>query len=402
MKKFISTIMMLVLAISLTGCGASTTSADLKDAGTIKVALDEGYKVWITPVAEAWTKETGVKVDLQFIPMFETIDKIAQTQPAGQAPDVIMMPYDRIGTLADPAYLMPVTDSKDFAQVYGEKSTKLVTYKDQAYMYPLTIETLVLYYNKDKASEADVAKLDTADLSTFSTFHKEKGLLFPASDGYYATGIIGEDWFDNNEAPTKLNITDATYVKQVKGIQELTKDWPTTMRDVKEKGAFSAGEFENGKTAAILDGPWNLLKYKDKLGDKLAVTTVKNYKPFAGQIGFGIVSSKDAAKMAAADAFSKYATQTGSTSFYEKTARVPAELTAQKALSADDALAQSQITLFADALEMPLTPAANEIWTALETSIIKVMSGEDPQKALDGAAKEVKTNVETKYQITLN
>ena len=104
MKKIIALLLALVMVVGLVACGNNGNDDGKEgnaDGKTIKVAAIEtayGTEVW-QKVAEAFTAETGIKVDLTTDKNLE--DVISGPMQAGEFPDVVHLATGRAAGLTE-------------------------------------------------------------------------------------------------------------------------------------------------------------------------------------------------------------------------------------------------------------------------------------------------------------
>ena len=85
-----------------------------------------------------------------------------------KAADVMMAPYDRVGSLGTDGQLSEVTLS-DGAKT-DDTTKSLVTVGGKVYGAPAVIESLVMYYNKDLIKEAPKTFADLENLAKDSKY----------------------------------------------------------------------------------------------------------------------------------------------------------------------------------------------------------------------------------------
>ncbi len=100
--------------------------------------------------------------------MFEQLEALPLDGPAGNAPDVMLATYDRIGGLGQQGHLLEIKPSN--TNSFGDKEMRQVTVDGKVYGMPLVIETLVLYYNKDLLQTAPKTFKDLEKLTEDSRF----------------------------------------------------------------------------------------------------------------------------------------------------------------------------------------------------------------------------------------
>ena len=263
-------------SLLLVACGSKTAdkAADSgsSEAKEITFYVEDQYKAYAEKVAAAYEKESGTKVNIKSGDQLGGLDKLSLDNQSGQAADVMMAPYDRVGSLGTDGQLSEVTLS-DGAKT-DDKTKSLVTAADgKVYGAPAVIESLVMYYNKDLLKEAPktFAELEelakdskyafagedgktTAFLADWTNFYYAYGLL--AGNGGYVFGQNGKDAKDiglaNDGSITGVNYAKSWYEK-----------WPKGMQDTEGAANLIQTQFQEGKTAAIIDGPWKAQAFKD-------------------------------------------------------------------------------------------------------------------------------------------
>ena len=168
MKK-LSLLLVLTLAAGLTGCGKSYSNI-APEAGTDTIEVEgeivpeEGASlvIWedsdsrieyMEYVAEKFKETYNIDVTVEKVADFST--KLIQDGPAGLGPDLVEAPHDQAGTMLTAGLVQPndttVNEVKtDFPAAVSES----LTYENQLYGYPLTVNTYVMIYNKDLVDKA--------------------------------------------------------------------------------------------------------------------------------------------------------------------------------------------------------------------------------------------------------
>lgn len=155
-----------VLAACSNSSSESSSSADSSKELTIYV--DQGYETYINDVKAAFEEENGVTVNVKTGDALTGLDNLSLDNQSGSAPDVMMAPYDRVGSLGSEGQLSELTLA-DTSKA-DDTTTALVTNGGKVYGSPAVIETLVLYYNKDLLTEAPKTFADLEKLATDSKY----------------------------------------------------------------------------------------------------------------------------------------------------------------------------------------------------------------------------------------
>ncbi|MGX7075464.1 extracellular solute-binding protein [Globicatella sanguinis] len=357
-------------------------------------------------------EEYGVKVELLDADMFEKVDGLALDGPAGTAPDVLIAPYDRIGSLAQTGLINEVTLNEEAG--YDETDKQQVSTDGVVYGAPAVIETIVLYYNKDLLPEApktfdELRELtkdekyafagedgkSTAFLAQWTNFYHSYGLL--AGYGGYVFGEDGTNYED-------LGLNSEGAVEGINyAVDWFQNVWPQGMLDVSSVSDFVMQQFTDGKAAAIIDGPWQAAAIKEA-GVNFGVAKIptlpngEEYKPFAGGKGWVVSAFTD--KQELAQEFLNWVTsEEMQTAMYEESGQIPANQVARKvAAEAGNELTTAVIDVYSNAVPMPNIPQMSEVWTGAENLMFDAGSGnKSAQEAADAAVELIKQSIEQKY-----
>ena len=172
-----------------------------------------------------------------------------------------------------------------------------------------------------------------------------------------------------------------------------------------QKGAanFIQTQFQEGKTAAIIDGPWKAASLKEaKVNYGVAtIPTLPNgkaYSAFGG--GKAWVIPAGANHPEAAQKFVDFLTSTDQQkAFYDKTNEVPANTEAREyAVGKNDELTTAVVKQFENAQPMPNISEMSTVWDPAATMLFDAVSGKKSSKdAADDAVKLIKETIEQKF-----
>src|SRR5699024_1031452 len=111
MKKWIGLFTMLFITVGLlVACGPDDqASSENVDENGEMPEKPEKLKLWVNAedkqeqaveeITDKYTDETGIEVELTPVDMLDQIEKLDVEGPAGNGPDIIFQPHDRIGDL---------------------------------------------------------------------------------------------------------------------------------------------------------------------------------------------------------------------------------------------------------------------------------------------------------------
>lgn len=398
------------LTVGLAACGSKSSESNQK---TLTVTVDKGYKDYINDIKGDFEKKNGVKVVVKTKDALTTLDSLKLDGPAGKAADVMMAPFDRVAVLGKQGQLATVKLANDGR--YNDADKKNVTLKGKTYGEPVTIETLVMYYNKDLIKKAPTSFKDLEALSKDSKFayenDKTKNVAFLTqwTNFYNAYGLIkgygGYVFGDNGTNPKEIGLNNKGAVEGLTYISDWFKNvWPKGMMSASSNENFVTDQFTSGKTAVIIDGPWMAAKYKKAKVNYgvAALPTLDNgskYQAFGG--GKAWVISNYSKQKGLGQKWLDYVTnKKNQTKFFKDTNEVPANEQARDAVAkGDNDLAKAVIAQYKDADPMPNIPEMAEVWTGAENLIVDSAAGKKtPQQAADAAVKQIKQTIQQKYK----
>ena len=397
-------------SLLLVACGGKKEdSSSAKNELTVYV--DNGYKSYMEEAAKAFEKESGTKVTIKTGDALGGLDKLSLDNQSGKAPDVMMAPYDRVGGLGNDGQLAEVALNKDSKT---DKTTEsLVTNGGKVYGAPAVIETLVLYYNKDLLQEAPKTFGELEELAKDSKYDfagedgKNTAFLADWTNFYYAYGLLsgngGYVFGKNGTDPKDIGLNNQGAIDGIEYAKTWYAKWPKGLQDTKGAANFIQTQFQEGKTAAIIDGPWKASSLKEaKVNYGVAtIPTLPNgkaYSAFGG--GKAWVIPAGANNPEAAQKFVDFLTSTDQQkAFYDKTNEVPANTEAREyAVGKNDELTTAVVKQFENAQPMPNISEMSTVWDPAATMLFDAVSGKKSAKdAADGAVKLIKETIEQKF-----
>jgi len=397
-------------SLLLVACGGKKEdSSSAKNELTVYV--DNGYKSYMEEAAKAFEKESGTKVNIKTGDALGGLDKLSLDNQSGKAPDVMMAPYDRVGGLGNDGQLAEVALNKDSKT---DKTTEsLVTNGGKVYGAPAVIETLVLYYNKDLLQEAPKTFGELEELAKDSKYDfagedgKNTAFLADWTNFYYAYGLLsgngGYVFGKNGTDPKDIGLNNQGAIDGIEYAKTWYAKWPKGLQDTKGAANFIQTQFQEGKTAAIIDGPWKAASLKEaKVNYGVAtIPTLPNgkaYSAFGG--GKAWVIPAGANHPEAAQKFVDFLTSTDQQkALYDKTNEVPANTEAREyAVGKNDELTAAVVKQFENAQPMPNISEMSTVWDPAATMLFDAVSGKKSAKdAADGAVKLIKETIEQKF-----
>ncbi len=403
-------------SLLLVACGSKTADkpadSGSSEAKEITLYVEDQYKAYAETVAKAYKEQSGTTVNIKSGDQMGGLDKLSLDNQSGQAPDVMMAPYDRVGSLGTDGQLSEVKLS-DGAKT-DDKTKSLVTAADgKVYGAPAVIESLVMYYNKDLVKEAPKTFADLENLAKDSKYAfagedgKTSAFLADWTNFYYTYGLLsgnggyvfGKDGTD----PKDIGLNNQGSIDGIEYAKTWYAKWPKGLQDTKAAANFIQTQFQEGKTAAIIDGPWKAASLKEaKVNYGVATIPTlpngKQYSAFGG--GKAWVIPAGANHPEAAQKFVDFLTTTDQQkALYDKTNEIPANTEARSyAEGKNDELTTAVIKQFKNAQPMPNISQMSAVWDPAKTMLFEAVSGKkDAKTAANDAVTLIKETIKQKF-----
>ena len=404
-----------LLALAACGGNSGSTDGSNADAGsgsdekTITVSVGADYIDYINEVKSDFESENDVTINVVEMDMFDQMDALQLDGPAGKGPDVTMSPYDRVGQVGSQGHLAEMTLPDDGR--YSDTDKQQVTIDDKIYGAPAMIEAVVMFYNKDLIDEAPATFSDLEELAKDDRFAEgddNVGFLARWTDFYYTYGLLagygGYVFGDEGTDPSDLGINNEGSVEAISYATDWFQNvWPQGMLDVSANENLMLDYFNQGKTAAIIYGPWGVNGFEEE-GINYGVAKIptlsngNDYETFGG--GKAWVVSNYSQNKDVSQQFVEYLTnEANQEKLYEMRHDIPANIMAQETVAAsDDPVAKAVIEQYSVSQPMPNIPEMSEVWVGAENMLFDAGSGNmTPQEAADNAAKTIEEAIEQKY-----
>ena len=403
-------------SLLLVACGSKTADkpadSGSSEAKEITLYVEDQYKAYAETVAKAYKEQSGTTVNIKSGDQIGGLDKLSLDNQSGQAADVMMAPYDRVGSLGTDGQLSEVKLS-DGAKT-DDKTKSLVTAADgKVYGAPAVIESLVMYYNKDLVKEAPKTFADLENLAKDSKYAfagedgKTSAFLADWTNFYFAYGLLagngGYVFGQNGKDAKDIGLANDGAIKGVEYAKTWYEKWPKGMQDTEGAGNLIQTQFQEGKTAAIIDGPWKAQAFKDaKVNYGVATIPTlpngKDYAAFGGGKAWIIPSSTK--NLEAAQKFVDFLVSTEEQkAFYDKTNEIPANTEARTyAEGKNDELTTAVIKQFKNAQPMPNISQMSAVWDPAKTMLFEAVSGKkDAKTAANDAVTLIKETIKQKF-----
>lgn len=403
-------------SLLLVACGSKTADkpadSGSSEAKELTFYVEDQYKAYAETVAKAYKEQSGTTINIKSGDQLGGLDKLSLDNQSGQAADVMMAPYDRVGSLGSDGQLSEVKLS-DGAKT--EDTTKsLVTAADgKVYGAPAVIESLVMYYNKDLVKEAPKTFAELEELAKDSKYAfagedgKTSAFLADWTNFYYAYGLLAGNgayvFGQNGKDPKDIGLANDGSIAGINYAKSWYEKWPKGMQDGTAAGNLIQTSFQEGKTAAIIDGPWKAQAFKDaKVNYGVATIPTlpngKNYAAFGGGKAWIIPSSTK--NLEAAQKFVDFLVSTEQQkAFYDATNEIPANTEARSyAEGKNDELTTAVIKQFKNAQPIPNISQMSAVWEPAANMLFDAVSGQkDAKTAANDAVTLIKETIKQKF-----
>ncbi|HEU68151.1 MAG TPA: maltose ABC transporter substrate-binding protein [Candidatus Acetothermia bacterium] len=395
MKKFA---LWVVLALAL------GTLVYAQAAKLVIWADDRGAPV-LRDVAEKYTQDTGVAVEVVEIAYDQIRGQFITTAPTGQGPDIIVGAHDWVGELAANGLLEPVDFGPKLAE-FSAAAVQAFSYGGRNYGVPQNTENIAIIYNKALVPEMPKTWDELLEFA--------REITDPTKPMYAIVFQNGPDpyhWFPmlsacggyvfGTDAGGALNPCDVGLANEgaLRGAQ--------LFADMIAEGLLPAGVswdtmralFFGGNAAMVISGPWLVADTK-KAGIDYGIALIPSIrcadgsygipKPFIGVRGF-MVSAFSQNKVLAFDFLLNYiATTETMLALYELDPRAPAHLPTYEIVKVDPDIAafglQGQY-----GIPMPNIPEMASVWGAWSDAQSLIANGQaTPEEALAEAVQKIK------------
>ncbi|HFU4087063.1 TPA: extracellular solute-binding protein [Streptococcus suis] len=411
-KKTATVTLMAATVLSLVACKSEEKKVEESTENSVlTVAVDKLYVDYINGIKGDFEKEHNVTLEVKEVDQSDVLTNLPIDGPTGTSPDVMMAPYDRVGGLGSEGHIAEVSLGNE--DEFDETVKSLVELDGVAYGEPSVIETLVLYYNKDKVNEepktfADLEKLQDNPEFDFPTEEgTATGFLANWTNFYYAYGLTagygGYAFGNNGTDPSDVGIAAGDALKALEYAKSWYAMWPKGMQDMTKAGSFASDQFIQGKVGALIDGPWVAASFKEA-GINYGVAKIptlpngNEYSPFAGGKAW-VISNYSKNKEVAQDFLDYVTNSDNQKQFFEETQEIPANTVAREyASEKGNDLTKAVINQFTSSKPMPNIPQMAEVWEPSASMYFDVVSGsKTPEEASADALKTIKDAIEQKY-----
>lgn len=372
MRRGIAALGVLAAVTALAACSGKT-------AATLTIWADDTRFVQVRSLADDFTASTGVAVNVVQKSESDMDTEFTTQVPTGNGPDLIVMAHDKLGALVANGVVAPVDLGED-SSTFSDVAVKAVTYNDQTYGVPYSVESVALVRNNALTQDAPTTYDDMIASG------KVSGAEYPF---IIQMGDKGDPYhfyaFQTSfGAPVFQTNADGEYTSELAMGGSGGTDFASWLKAQGDAGVISSSitsdiakqTFLDGKAAYTVTGPWNVAAFRDA-GMDVSVLPVPSAgsqpaQPFVGVQMF-YQSAKSANPVAARLFFNYLATPEAQ----EKMQKLGGRASAMPSVAAksDD----QDIKDFAKVAESgalaPAIPAMGSVWSFWGQTEANIVTG---------------------------
>ncbi|MCA9971584.1 MAG: extracellular solute-binding protein [Anaerolineales bacterium] len=378
------------------------TEEPMEEEATTEAAseFDTNITIWsddlLTPVIlglkDSFEAEYGIGLIVENVP--DRNDQFPIAAPAGEGPDIIMLPHDRLGGFVESGLLAPV-DLGDKVDEFNPFAVQAWTFDGQLVGVPYTVENMAFFYNPEMVETPP---------ATWDELIEMGSALVDSGEATYALALTGTT-YDAFPLMTAFGgyvfgiNDDGTYNPQDVGIDgEGMIAAGDFIQDNVEAGYISSStdwdtahlQFETGEVPFLMAGPWALERIRNS-GIPYEITTfpaaTEPGTPFLGVWGFAVNALSDNVLLAQTFLTEVIATPETMQLLADGSNRPSAWLTITS--SDPDLAAFGEAAVGANA--MPAIPEMGAVWGSWADAVTLIVNGEqEPADALGNGAAQIR------------
>ena len=386
-----------ILSLALLGNASAATITVWTHFGTSELQ-------WLKDQAAAYAKASGNKVDIVSVPFDNIPDKLIQSAPKGQGPDIIVtLPQDRLGQLAAAGVIEPMDKYVTSRSDYDRTALSAMTYQGKLFAIPMFAEAVAVVYNKKLVPKAPTSWAEFLKTAQALQTGGNYGFLADLGNAYMNYGIVsayGGYVFKNNNGTLNVKdvgLSNAGADKASAFLNDLRYKYNLVPEGVSGDAASSA--FTQGRLGMFLTGPWSMGDIK-KAGISYGIIpfptppgATGKWSPFVGVQGT-MMSAYSKNKAAAAAFAKRISSADAQVAFNKAGGRIPVSLAARTKLKSDPIVAGFGKTI-SMGTPMPNVPQMGAVWGPWSNAIAQSVAkpNQNYSQILDKAVQEINSNI---------
>ncbi|WP_027965298.1 extracellular solute-binding protein [Halalkalibacillus halophilus] len=379
---------------------------------TLTLWADEDKAVGIEDILDRFTEEHGIEIEVTELEMATVQrEQIRLDGPAGTGPDVLTLPHDQIGQLANEGIISSLDLDEETISLYTDSAVEAVTYEGELYGVPKATETPIFMFNRDLMDEAPETFDELWEMSQEMQEEDQYGFLALFDNYYFAHSILaghGGYVFEEQDGtmdPTALGLNNEGAIEGGEYIQQWYTEGLFPEGIIGEQGGSTmTGLFEDGEVASAMDGPWAVQGLRDAGIDFGAapMPTLPNGEypqTFVGVKSWNVSSYSEHQEWAT-ELVRYLGNEENSLERYEIVGEIPpvASLIDDPAISEDE-VSEAVAIQSERGVPMPNIPEMGQVWEPMATALQLIVRDEmTPEDALNEAVDTIQTNIESNQE----
>lgn len=370
---------------------------------------------WTKYVAGEFTDKFGIPVTFEEVSHTDAAGKLEIDGPAGVGGDVFTGAHNGVGEMVEYGLIYDNYFAIEYQKRLMEDAVTAVSANiNEVYKmfgYPLAIETVSLFYNKDLLDQMGFKPAETMEelLDQSKEFKGENpgsyGFMIEPSNFYLIHGFLGGYggyiFGKNNTNPDDIGLNNEGGQKAAELMKKIHGEiLPLKKEDI--TGEVISSYFNEGKLLYYITGPW-AIKGHQEAGINFGIKTMPKLEN--GEIPKTFSSVKSLFVNAyskypkAATLFAQFAT---TDEMLLKRYEITGELPPSNALLEEETIKSDKLNVaFIEQLKysisMPNIPAMKHVWAGMDEAFTTLWNGEsEPKAALDKGVKEIRDAINSR------
>ena len=337
-------------------------------------------------------EEFGIGLIIEDVP--DRNDQFPIAAPAGEGPDIIMLPHDRLGGFIESGLIAPI-DLGDKVGEFDPAALQAWTFNGELVGIPYAVENMAFFYNTDLVEtppatwdeliEMGSALMDSGDVTYALALTGTTYDAFPLQTAFggYVFGLNDDGTYDPNDVgiDSEGMLAAGAFIQEnvEAGYISSSTDWDTAHL-----------QFETGEVPFLMAGPWALDRLRTS-GVPYGITQFPSATeagvPFLGVWGFAVNALGDNVLLAQTFLTEVLATPESMQVLADGSNRPSAW---SSIVSSDPDLdAFGEVAVLAE--PMPAIPEMGSVWGSWGDAFTLIINGEqDAADALTNAATQIR------------
>lgn len=361
-------------------------------------------------IVELWNaKYPDIPLTVENVGTTEARQKIELDGPTGMGADVFVQAHDGVAVSAQAGTILELDKMSDVVRnSFVENAVDAVTYDGKIFAFPLSMKTIVMFYNKALVD----TPVDTwAEMKAFAKefnnpAENKFACLWQAVEPYYAHGFLGGYGYDlfgpNHDDPDQLGWDTKEAAEGLAFLKTVRDEvYPVASADASWDAMNTM--FSSGEAPYVITGPWSISDFTNagidfgiaplpkmdngvrpktlSTVDTVCVSSFTKYPVASMLLAEFLATDPDCLKL-----------------LYETKNELTASIEGQKLdCYVNDPFMASIAIAVNDALPQPYIPEMANVWAPYQKAVIAVWDDlQTPEEALAAAKDEFYSSLVTK------